>query len=542
MTPEDAPPPIRPQRQDEPPFALEELQTVLAQLKKHKAPGPDDIRNELFLLLDDYNEGQILDVFNEVWDKGEVPDNWREAIVVTLFKGKGTDTDPANYRPISLLNTMYKIFAALLQKRLLAQCEGHLRATQYGFRPHRGCSQPLFILRRAMEWSKMTNHALKLLFLDWKQAFDSIDHNAMLIALKRFGLSNKSLSLIASIYDSPTFTIKGLGGVTKGDIHAGIRQGCPLSPYLFIIVLSVIFQDMDKDLREQGQPTNTWSEGRPVYDLEYADDTLLISLTTTQMQTFLSALEGQARRYGMALNSTKTELLVDPTLPDSPLFFADGSRVPTTTHIKYLGSMITWNKPFEAAFRHRGGVAEEAYKKLRLVWNSHLPQRKKLEIFQAVFIPTLIYGLDALTLTQKNLEQVDAWYYRFLRRVIGIKASYYSRVSNAEVYHKAGHPRKPSDTLNKLQLKTLNEVFLQFPSEPTHNVVFCSAHKDRIQHQGRRKGMQFPYWIEVTTKRFFAEVWKTDHNAQNPNRQYTTIYKILAESAPKRAQQTRAGH
>ena len=142
----------------------------------------------------------------------------------------------------------------------------------------------------------------------------------------------------------------------------------------------------------------------------------------------------------------------------------------------------------------------------------------------------------------ENLEQVDAWYYRFLRRIIGIKASYYSRVSNAEVYHKAGSPRKPSDMLNKLQYKTLQEVFLQSPSEPTHSVVFWSAHKDRMQHQGRRKGMQFPYWMEVTTKSFFTEVWKTDHNARNPNQQYTTIYKILAESAPKRAQQVRAGH
>ena len=95
-----------------------------------------------------------------------------------------------------------------------------------------------------MEWAEMTYNTLHYPFLDWKQAFDSLDHNAMLVALRRFGLSRKSLEVISSIYQDPTFITKGPDDHTaKGSVGAGIRQGCPLSPYLFIMVLTVVLED-----------------------------------------------------------------------------------------------------------------------------------------------------------------------------------------------------------------------------------------------------------------------------------------------------------
>ena len=105
-------------------------------------------------------------------------------------------TDPASYRHISLRNNIYKIFAAMLQRRISKDTEQHMRKTQYGFRPGKGTRHPMFILRRGMEWSTMQNTILTLLFLDWKQAFDSIDH-----ALRRFGIPENVLTAITSLYD-----------------------------------------------------------------------------------------------------------------------------------------------------------------------------------------------------------------------------------------------------------------------------------------------------------------------------------------------------
>ena len=354
----------------------------------------------------------------------------------------------------------------------------------------------------------MTSNPMYFLMLDWKQAFDSIDHNSMLIALQRFGLSDRSLRIIRSIYSDPTFLTTGIdGSQATGKVGSGIRQGCPLSPYLFVIVLTVIFEDLDWALLKNNVATNTWSVGKPTYDLEYADDTLLMSMTTTQLQAFLRELEAQAKLYGMRLNHTKTEILIDPRRPAPNISFSDGTPVPTTIQAKYLGSLISWEKSFEVAFRHRAGIAETSYKKLRFVWNSNLPYREKLKIFQSVFISTLVYGLDALTLQDKDIKKIDAYYIRFLRRIVGVKASYYSRITNSEVYRRAGHPRKPSHTLHKLQQKTLKQVFEANHSDPLHHVVFSPGLKDRIQSTGRRRGGKIPYWIEITTQRHFPELW-----------------------------------
>ena len=538
----EAKPPIHPTVEDNEPFTMEELNNALGKLRKGKAPGPDHNANELFIIMDEESRALLLSYYNDIWETGVAPPAWKEALVVSIFKGKGEDSDPANYRPISLLNTIYKIFAALLQARLCFRHEDTLRATQYGFRCNRGTRHPLFVLRRAMEWSDVTTTPLHLLFLDWKQAFDSIDHNAMLIALKRFGISNRALTVITSLYSEATFfTNNLLEGEAAGVVGSGIRQGCPLSPYLFIMVLTVLLDDVDWRLLSGGVATNTWSVLRPVYDLEYADDTLLLSLTTTQLQSILTALEEQAELYGMFLNSTKTELLRNAKGDLGTLYFSNGSPVPTTTQVKYLGSMVSWEDSFSTALKHRAALAEVAYKKLRLVWNSSLPYKKKLQIFQSVFISILIYGLDSFTLTNKYLKRIDAVYFRFLRRILGIKASFYSRISNNTVWSRANYPQRPSDRLNKLQYRTFTEVFQAPLEDPLHHVVFNSAYRDRIQIRGRRRGRRKPYWLETTTQSYFPHVWAMHSSSGilGPNQVYSQVRRDLetAGQAPMRARQ-----
>ena len=195
--------------------------------------------------------------------------------------------------------------------------------------------------------SEMTSNPLHYLFLDWKQAFDSLDHNAMIIALRIFGLSNKSLAVINSIYTNPTVFTRGPDDHNaKGNVGSGIRQGCPLSLYLFIIVLTVIMEDVDWDLASQGVARNTWSVARPTTDIEYADDTLLIARTTTQLTNLLHTLEKHAELHGVHLNREKTEYLIDPRHNNPKLYFKSGQEVPTTTQGKISRSYRHLGKAF----------------------------------------------------------------------------------------------------------------------------------------------------------------------------------------------------
>ena len=144
-----------------------------------------------------------------------------------------------------------------------------LRPTQYEFRPNRGAKHPFFVLRRAMALSNTNatqKEPLDSLFLHWKHWFHSIDHTARLLALRR---------------------CRAPRAEHTGGFGSGIRQGCPVHPCLFVILLSVIFDDVDTSHRENGAPTDVWSTQHPCFDLDYADDTLLRSLTVPQLQTVL---------------------------------------------------------------------------------------------------------------------------------------------------------------------------------------------------------------------------------------------------------------
>ena len=176
-----------------------------------------------------------------------------------------------------------------------------------------------------------------------------------------------------------------------------------------------------------------------------------------------------------------------------------------------------------------------------------MPRKTKLRIFQSVFIPTLIYGLDTLTLTEKHVAKVDAYYLRFLRRIVNIKASYYSSVTNHVVWRTAQYPRKPSSFLHNSQTKLLEAVFTSNVSDPFHNVVFSPAFKDRIVVTGRRRGMKMPYWIETTTQRHYPNHWNQNpgKGILGPHVVYAFINRDLKSSlerAPKRAEEKRAGH
>ena len=300
--------PLHPQDQASLPyFTMEELQRALGKTRSRrgKAPGPDGLRPDPILLLDHYGELRLL----ECWHNRTIPQEWKDAQVISFYKGKSDDSSTVKYRPIALLNSLYKLYASMVQHRMATAYDDRIRSNQYGFRENRGTENPLFILRRLQDYSSRTGVPFHCLFIDWKQAFDKVDHAAMLTAITRLGVHEQYVEIIEDIYTDPTFHTIGLNGEKSTAIpHTGIRQGCPLSPYLFITVLSVILEDVDE----------RWSVGKPVYDLEYADDTLLFGISTDVVEEYLCHLQSEASLYGLLLNLEKTELLNHPKRQSPP--------------------------------------------------------------------------------------------------------------------------------------------------------------------------------------------------------------------------------
>ena len=119
------------------------------------------------------------------------------------------------------------------------------RDTQYGFRPKRSTAEPLFCVRRLAEFAEQGTDPLYLIFLDSEKAFDKIDHEKMCQALWRLRIPPAILENINSLYANSLFqVIQGENASEWQKQRTGIRQGCPLSPYLFILTMHVMFHDV----------------------------------------------------------------------------------------------------------------------------------------------------------------------------------------------------------------------------------------------------------------------------------------------------------
>ena len=205
--------------------------------------------------------------------------------------------------------------------------------------------------------------------------------------------------------------------------------------------------DVDDRLITSGVPTNSWSIGKPTSDMEYADDTLLFGVTSEVVEDYLKNVQVEASLYGLQLNLTKTEYLPFPGHAATPLCFSNGEAVPQSDKCKYLGTQVSWDDPTKTAINHRIQLAKAAYSKLAPFWRSKVPLSVKLRVFESNIVSVATYSLATLTLEDKHLKQIDSWYFNYLRRVVGIKASYYSRIPNKSVWLKANKPAIPSQTL-----------------------------------------------------------------------------------------------
>ena len=159
-----------------------------------------------------------------------------------------------------------------------------------------------------------------MLFLDWQQAFDRLSRQGLLSALERIGCTPHYLKVISSMYAHTSFVVRTPAGVSSEHTqHSGIRQGCPLSPYLFVIFMSVLMDDVEERyVREVGHAPRVHTANDPLFDLEYADDVLLLTRTRAEMQRLLALIEEEAAGYAMSMKADKVELIVMNPPEDVP--------------------------------------------------------------------------------------------------------------------------------------------------------------------------------------------------------------------------------
>ena len=186
-------------------FTLEEVDKARSKIDNGKTPGTDGIPGELIKWLNTKEAIEIiLGIVNDMWEIESIPSESEIARVVTIYKKSNPDL-PENYRPIAILQTIYKIYARLVQNRLAEAIDDRIWKTQFGFRKNKSTSQPISMLRRIQDYMESSGERITLLFLDWEKAFDEIDHEELIKAIGRFNLPDKIIRIVKSFYEDPQF-------------------------------------------------------------------------------------------------------------------------------------------------------------------------------------------------------------------------------------------------------------------------------------------------------------------------------------------------
>ena len=306
-----------------------------------------------------------------------------------------------------------------------------------------------------------------MLALDWAKAFDCVAPAALCTSLRRFGIPEQFVAMIRDIYSERKFIVAGAVSEPH-DQHNGISQGCPLSPFLFVIIMTTLLHDAKQKLCV-GQGFKL-SDRFVAHEPVYADDTLLIDVTGNTFELFMKAIGEAGAEYGLAFNWSKLESL--PIRCADQVIKPDGMPVKTKQSMLYLGSLLSADGRIGSEFGRRLGLAQADFRTLQKVWaHASISTSRKLLIYHACIVSTLTYGLHTAWLITAERRRLDGFHAWCIRKIIGVLPSYYSRISNRAILERA-RATPLSSILMRRQLQFLAHIAYRTHGDALRDAVF----------------------------------------------------------------------
>jgi hypothetical protein len=360
----------------------------------------------------------------------------RTSMIVPLPK-KGDLSQLGNWRGISLMPHITKLFDKILLHRLRDAIDSKLNCAQNGFRPNRGTVHHAAAGTMILELMQETKRPLHGCFVDFSKAFDSVRWEAIVEELRYWGAPHEFVYMVMSVMCGHTVKVRTDGILSKEiPVGVGVLQGDTLAPYLFVMVLDKVLRELPNEAglllgtpaqqptRRQRAMQDTHEETR-IPALAFADDVMLLSDTVIGLQILVAKFETRALQIGLRLNmgKGKTERFV---LNDNAgvVQTLDGREIPVVRDYKYLGINIF---DYDSDFKRRKKIAWAAISKFRGTWKSNAPWEIKRKLFTALVEPLLSYGIVAWAMTVKRQRQLDGLHARLLRAALGLPPAVISR-------------------------------------------------------------------------------------------------------------------
>lgn len=389
--------------------------------KNDKAPGDDNITNYTLKESLSVTSKHLTQLFNEILDTEQIPKQWTKSTIVLLHK-KGDKNEINNYRPISLMSNLYKIFSKILLGRITKQLEENQQKEQAGFRADFSTIDHIHVVKQIIEKMNEYGQEYYMAFVDYNKAFDSLSHNYIWKTLGNQGVHNKYIRIIQEIYKNSTATVQLEHQGEEFCIQRGVKQGDPLSPKLFIAVLENIF----RNINWEGIGINI--NGVNLNHLRFADDIVLFAEKPDTLQTMLQELDQESRKAGLSMNPTKTKVMTNATKEHIEV------REEVIQYIDeyiYLGQVISTDDQHSKEIDRRISNTWKRYWSLKEIFkNETMPLSVKTKLYNACILPCLTYGCQTWPATTKNNQKLAVCQRSMERSMLNIRRQDRWRISN----------------------------------------------------------------------------------------------------------------
>ena len=287
-------------------LCMDDCTAAVKALKRGKSPGSDGLTADFYKFFWSDIKENVLDSLQYAYKNNPLSNEQRRAILRLIPKKDKDNTDLKNWRPISLLNTDYKILAHALSIRLQKVLPKIISHDQNGYLKNRFIGFNVRTIIDAIEYSYYNNLNTLLAFLDFEKAFDKINWKFMDKTLLNFGFGEAFRKWIKIMYTDISSCVLNNGYTSKYfTLKCGIRQGCPLSALLFIMAVEILAITIRKNENIKGISLGA----NEIKITQLADDTTLILKDITSLHLALNILYMFHKSSGLKLNYTKTEIL-----------------------------------------------------------------------------------------------------------------------------------------------------------------------------------------------------------------------------------------
>ena len=395
------------------PATPDEVSKIICDLKIVKS-DIDTMPVKTFIALRDHLSQPISDLINLSFLNGIYPDELKIARIVPIYKNQGNILDPTNYRPISCLPYIGKIFEKCLTNRLISFCDKFslISKKQFGFQCKKSTCDALINLTETIYSSLNSKDFNITVFIDLKKAFDTVSHSILLNKLEKYGIRGTPLNLIQSyLSNRHSFVEIGSFKSKKGPIVTGVPQGSIISPILFILFIN--------DLPNFSSNFQTTL---------FADDTTL-SITNPNYEQLVQHSNLDLEKFAkwtqvnkLVINVSKTDMMLF-TNRDQPDINSDillqNQKLNLNQSCKFLGTRLDNRLTFCDHINH---IVSKISKNSGILYRirDKLPLKTRLDYYYSFIYPYLSYNVEVWGSTyQTHLDPLVIQHKRVIRTISG---------------------------------------------------------------------------------------------------------------------------